>query len=82
MIGVVSRARGFLILLHSDEGTSDVFRVLLLPDNTCNSVHRTIDNVPASTYSVALYDLEEDGLPSRRLAFEISDSVTVQGEGE
>ena len=82
MIGVASRAKGVLVLLHSEEGTSDVFRVQLLPDNTCTSVNHTIDNVPAATYSVSLYDLEEDGLPSRRPAFEFSGSVTVEGEGE
>ena len=75
-------AKGCFVVLQCQYGSPDVFRALLLPNNFSGSVENTIDGVPASTYSMLVYDLEEDGLPNTKPAVEQSRTVTVEGEGK
>ena len=77
-----TRAKGCFVVLQCEYGSPDVFRALLLPNNFSGSVENTIDGVPASTYTMLVYDLEEDGLPNTKPAVEQSRNVTVDdGEG-
>ena len=75
-------AQGCFIVLESEYGNPDVFRALLLPDDSSTYVQSIIDNILSSTYHVFVYDLEEDGLPSSHPAVEQSTTVTVLGNGE
>ena len=72
-----TKAKGCFAVFQCEYGSPDVFRALLLPN--LNSV---IIDVPASTYSMLVYDLEEDGLPNTKPAVEQSRTVTVEGGGK
>ena len=74
-------AKGCFVVLQSEYGSLDVFRALMLPDDS-TSVAGIITNISSSTYHMLVYDLEEDGLPNRIPAVEQNNSVTVEGEGE
>ena len=76
-----TRAKGCFVVLQCQYGSPDVFIALLLPKDFSGSVESTIDGVPASTYSVLVYDLEEDGLPNTKPAVEQSKTFTVIGKG-
>ena len=76
-------AEGCFIVLQSEERAPDVFIALPLPDNAGATLSSTIDNIPPSTYTMLVYDLEQDGLPNTHLAFkDESNAVTVDdGKG-
>ena len=54
-------AQGSFIVLQSDDGSPDQFRILLRDESKLTVSDRI--TVPPSSYSVYVYDLEEDGLP-------------------
>ena len=71
-------AEGCFIVLQSEERAPDVFIALPLPDDAGADVSSTINNIPPSTYTMLVYDLEQDGLPNTHLAFKNeSNTVTV-----
>ena len=74
-------ATGYFMVLESTSGPPDAFVAVGTPDDTTRNV-TVIDGIPASTYTMIVYDLEEDGLPNRSPAYEQSDSITVHGAGE
>ena len=77
-----SAAKGVFIVLKPVDGSSpDVFRAVLRPESGM-ILTDVIENIPPSTYLAFFYDLEEDGLPNSSPAFEQSNTVTVEGEGE
>ena len=71
-------AEGCFIVLQSEERAPDVFIALPLPDDARTTPSSTIDSIPPSTYTMLVYDLEQDGLPNTHLAFKNeSNTVTV-----
>ncbi|CAI8055839.1 hypothetical protein GBAR_LOCUS30451 [Geodia barretti] len=74
-------AQGCFIVLQCEYGSPDVFRALLLPDDSSTSVESIIENVISSTYNMFVYDLEDDGLPSTHPAIEQDTTVIVVGNG-
>ncbi|CAI8038559.1 hypothetical protein GBAR_LOCUS21502 [Geodia barretti] len=74
-------AQGCFVVLQCEYGNPDVFRVVLLPDDSSTSVESTIHDILSSTYNMLVYDLEEDELRSRHPAVEQSTNVTVMGNG-
>ena len=77
-----SAAKGVFIVLQSVDGSSpDVFRAVLRPESGM-TLTDVIAAIPPSTYLLAFYDLEEDGLPNSSPAVEQSNTVIVEEEGE
>ncbi|CAI8001360.1 hypothetical protein GBAR_LOCUS3172, partial [Geodia barretti] len=74
-------AQGCFIVLKSEYRNPDVFRALLLPDDSSTYIQSTIHDILSSTYHVLVYDLEEDGLPNSHPAVEQTTNVTVLGNG-
>ncbi|CAI8006821.1 hypothetical protein GBAR_LOCUS4919, partial [Geodia barretti] len=72
-------AQGFFVVLECECGNSDVFRALLLPDDSSTYVQSTIRNISSSRYNMFVYDLEEDGRPNSHPSVEQSTTVTVLG---
>ncbi|CAI8046215.1 hypothetical protein GBAR_LOCUS25541 [Geodia barretti] len=72
-------AQGCFIVLQCEYGNPDVFRALLLPDDSSTSVQSTIHDVVSSTYNMFVYDLEEDELPNSHPAVEQNTTVTFMG---
>ena len=70
-------AEGCFIVLQCEEESPDVFIALPLPDDAGTNVSSTIDNIPPSTYTMLVYDLEQDGLPNTHPAQTPSNTVTV-----
>ena len=70
-------ATGCFIVLQSEDGSPDEFRALLRPESETTLV-ATIDNVPPSTYTALFYDLEQDGLPNRNVAYEGSQTTVAR----
>ena len=75
-------AEGCFVVLQCEYRNPDVFRALLLPNNSSTYVKSTIHDVVSSTYHTLVYDLEEDGLPNSHPAVEQNTTVTVTGNGE
>ena len=61
-----SRAMGCLVVLQSDSGSPDEFRVLLRSGSDLTVTDMI--SVPPSTYTLYVYDLEEDGHVNREPA--------------
>ena len=57
-------AEGCFIVLQCEEESPDVFIALPLPDDAGTNVSITISSIPSSTYTMLVYDLEQDGLPN------------------
>ena len=74
-------AKGCFIVLQSEEGSPDVFRALLLPDNPSTTVNSTINNVPPSKYTLFVYDLEEDALPNESQAYRDQNNIVIVEDG-
>ena len=76
-----SLARGLFIVFQSDDddddGSPDEFRAVLREGEE-DSVSSTIPAPPPSTYSVLVYDLENDGLPNTHPALHLYDPVIVR----
>ena len=68
-------AKGIFIVLQCDDG-SHVFRAAPRRDES-STVTSVINNVPPSTYTVIVYDLEEDGLPATTPSLELNDTQRV-----
>ena len=74
-----SSAKGLFLVLHSDDGSPDKFRTLLRGDRE-ESLSNSI-TVPPSTYSVLVYDVEENGLPNSIPVFVIRDKQLTMTTG-
>ena len=70
-------AKGMFIVLQCEDGSPDVFRAVPRPDESTTSVTSDITNVPPSTYTVIVYDLEEHGLPATIPSLELKDTLGV-----
>ena len=75
-----SLAMGCLVVLQSDSGSPDEFRVLLRSGSDL-SVTDMI-SVPPSTYTLYVYDLEEDGHVNREPAILPEDRIHVTTESK
>ena len=74
-----SKAKGCFVVLLSEDGHPDVFRALLRPNNSSTNLSSTISNIPPSTYTVLVYDLEQNLLPGHNPARELANIVNVAG---
>ena len=72
-----SLARGLFIVFVSGGGSADEFRSVLR-EGLEDSVSRMIPAPPPSTYSVLLYDLEENALPNTMIALQLPEQITVE----
>ena len=76
-----SSARGCFIALLSEDGSPDEFRAFLRSQH--NSVLMgTIENLLPSTYTILVYDIEENGVPNRNPAYELSNGVVINTTGK
>ena len=73
-------AKGIFIVFQDEDGSPDVFRAGFRRDDSTTSVTSVINNVPPSTYTVIVYDLEEDGLPATSPSLELNNTVQVEGK--
>ena len=71
-----SLAMGCLVVLQSNSGSPDELRVLLWNDTSGPTVTDMI-SVPPSTYTLYVYDLEEDGHVNREPAILPEDRIHV-----
>ena len=67
-----SAAKGLFVVLTSDDGLQDEFRAVLREGQGSGIT------VPPSTYTVLVYDLEENALPNENVAFIPSKTLTVK----
>ena len=72
---------GCFVVLRSDSGSPDEFRVLLWSDTSEPTVTAMI-SVPPSTYTLYVYDLEEDGHVNREPAILPQDRIFVTTESK
>ena len=70
-----SHAVGGLVVLQSDSGSPDEFRVLLRSGSDLTVTDMI--SVPPSTYTLYVYDLEEDGHVNREPAILPEDRIHV-----
>ena len=70
-----SLARGLFIVFVSGEGSPDEFRSVLREGE---GVNRTIPAPPPSTYSLLLYDLEDNTLPNTMPALQPEQQMLVE----
>ena len=75
-------AEGCFIVLQCEEESLDVFIALPLPDDGGTNVSSTIDSIPPSTYTMLVYDLEQDGLPNTHLAFKNESNIVTVDDGK
>ena len=75
-----SLAIGCFVVLQSDSGSPDEFRVLLRSGSDLTMTD-TI-SVPPSTYTLYVYDLEEDGHVNREPAILPEDRIHVTTESK
>ena len=75
-------AKGFFVVLQCNDGSVDVFRAVLPREKSSTSLNGSINNVPPSTYAVFFYDLENDGLPNRKVAYQQNSTIVVENDGE
>ena len=69
-----SAAKGVFVVLQSeDDGSGDEFRAVLREGQGDSAI-----TVPPSTYTLLVYDLEENALPSENVAFTSSEKITVE----
>ena len=61
-----SSAKGLFVVLQSDNKSPDLFQAVLR-DGQERAVSSRV-GVPPSTYTVLVYDLEQDGLPNENIA--------------
>ena len=66
-------------MVQCDAKSPDTYRALLRTGNTASII---IFNLKPSVYRVTLYDLEQDGLPSESLAYEVSGNIIVKNQSE
>ena len=76
-----SMAMGCFVVLLPEDGAPDVFRALLRPDDSSLLLSSTINNIPSSTYTVLVYDLEQELLPGHDPAYELANTVNISGKG-
>ena len=69
---------GCLVVLQSDSGSPDEFRVLLRSGSDLTVTDMI--SVPPSTYTLYVYDLEEDGHVNREPAILPEDRIRVTTE--
>ena len=67
----------FIVFQHNTSGLPDTFRAVSQTKATT-----TLEDLPAGTYIPVFYDLERDGLPNVSPAYELNNTVTVDGTGE
>ena len=67
-------AKGCFIVLQNSPVSPGVF--VAVPQS-----QSSIENIPASMYTVFFYDLEQDGIPSTSPAYEQT-NITVSGKGK
>ena len=67
-------------MLQSEEGFPDVF-IVVIRSTSNTRLTTSITNIPPSKYSVLIFELQEDGLPNRRPAYE-QKGLNVTGYGE
>ena len=63
-------------MLRDDIKVSDTFKAVLRygrEENVSSSV-----TVPASTYTVLVYDLEHDALPNKDVAYQVAEAVAIR----
>ena len=77
-----TRAKGFFVVLQCEDGSVDVFRAVLPKNDSSTSLSGAINSVPPSTYAVFFYDLENDGLPNRKVAYQQNSTIVVENDGE
>ena len=70
-----SRAIGCFVVLQSDSGSPDEFRVLLRSGSDLTVTDMI--SVPPSTYTLYVYDLEEDGHVNKEPAILPEDKIHV-----
>ena len=75
-----SHAVGSLVVLQSDSGSPDEFRVLLRSGSDLTVTDMI--SVPPSTYTLYVYDLEEDGHINREPAILPDDKIRVTTESK
>lgn len=75
-----SPAKGLFVVFHSDDGSPDQFRALSRGGQE-ESLSSSII-VPPSTYSVLVYDLEENSLPNSNPIFRILDQQLTMTTGK
>ena len=75
-------AKGFFVVLQCKNGSADVFRAVLHKGNSSTSLNGAINSVPPSTYAVFFYDLEYDGLPNRKVAYQQDSKIIVEKDGK
>ena len=68
-----STAKGVFVVLQSDDGSGDEFRTVLREGQGESAI-----TVPPSTYTLLVYDLEENALPNENAAFISSEKITVE----
>ena len=72
-------AKGIFIVFQDEDWSPEVFRAAFRRDES-STVTSVINNVPPSTYTVIVYDLEEDGLPATTPSLELNNTVQVEGK--
>jgi hypothetical protein len=72
-------ASGLFAVFECNDGSHDEFIAIQLEEE--NAVEQRIRNTPSSTYTVLVYDLEENGLPSTTLAYRPPNDVIVSRGG-
>ena len=69
-----SSAKGLFVVLQSeDDGSGDEFRAVLRKSQGDSGI-----TVPPSTYTLLVYDLEENALPNENMAFISSEKITME----
>ena len=68
-------AKGSFIILQNISQSRDTF--VAVPRS-----QTLIENIPASMYTVFVYDLEQDGMPNTSQAYEQTNYITMSGEGK
>ena len=75
-----SLAKGCFVVIQCIAANPDHYRALLRNENG-NKVSYTI-NVPSMSYTVTVYDLEENGLPNTMPAVAVDDRIKVPRHGK
>ena len=68
-------AKGCFIVLQNSPVSPDMFVAVPLSQSS-------IENIPASMYSVFVHDLEQDGTPNTSPAYEQTNYIAVSGKSK
>ena len=68
-------AKGCFLVLQNSPVSPDMF--VAVPQS-----QSSIENIPASMYTVFVYDLEQDGMPNTSPAYEQNNYIAVSGKSK